>query len=420
MKKKELILTIAMVFLLSFSTSGFQVIVKADPRTIVVPTDYPTIKEAIGNAVDGDTIYVKKGTYQENNIVIDKSILVVGEDRESTIITSQSSQVMLLVNHSQVSITGFTLIASNTPKPTIDVSPYSKTVTAIQIQKSQYCNVSGNKIVNSGTAIWLESSSNNIIEANILWDNYYGVDITKISTNNIIRANDISANQVGIRFSDRRVNYTIVCANNITSSYTGLFYYFTSLNFVVGNYIAYNFDAIHFIGSYSNVLHHNNFVYNSKQVSDDSSYGDNVLVAYSVNILDDRKEGNYWSDYKGTGNDGIGATPYVLNKFNQDNFPLLGLVTIQEYSSYSSTQLPYPSPTQPPAPTPESSPSPKPSSSPKLSPYPTQSATPSSEGLENSQIPSSLLILIAIIVLALSLIAVLGVLHYKKKQSKVK
>ncbi len=42
--------------------------VKAEPKTITVPEDYQTIQEAIANAVNGDTILVQSGTYQENPI----------------------------------------------------------------------------------------------------------------------------------------------------------------------------------------------------------------------------------------------------------------------------------------------------------------------------------------------------------------
>jgi len=37
--------------------------VKAQPRTITVPDDYPTIQEAIDASTDGDTVYVKRGHY---------------------------------------------------------------------------------------------------------------------------------------------------------------------------------------------------------------------------------------------------------------------------------------------------------------------------------------------------------------------
>jgi hypothetical protein len=49
--------------------------VKAQGRTIIVPNDYGTISNAVGNATDGDTILVKSGTYEESNLVTNKSIL---------------------------------------------------------------------------------------------------------------------------------------------------------------------------------------------------------------------------------------------------------------------------------------------------------------------------------------------------------
>lgn len=58
--------------------------VKAEARTIVVPDDYPTITAAIKNANDGDTIFVKKGTYEEKTLEIKKALSLIGEDAEFT------------------------------------------------------------------------------------------------------------------------------------------------------------------------------------------------------------------------------------------------------------------------------------------------------------------------------------------------
>jgi hypothetical protein len=60
---------------------------KAGPQTLVVPDDYPTITDAISNAKEGDTIFVKKGNYEgpiNQTLVIDKAISLVGEDANST------------------------------------------------------------------------------------------------------------------------------------------------------------------------------------------------------------------------------------------------------------------------------------------------------------------------------------------------
>ena len=59
-----------LLFLFAILSSLLQIgVVKAEPKTIVVPDDYPTIQGAIGNASDGDTIYVKKGIYDAQNYI---------------------------------------------------------------------------------------------------------------------------------------------------------------------------------------------------------------------------------------------------------------------------------------------------------------------------------------------------------------
>jgi parallel beta-helix repeat protein len=50
--------------------------------------DYTTVKGAIENASDGDTIIIKNGEYEESGITIDKAITVEGESREGVKIIS--------------------------------------------------------------------------------------------------------------------------------------------------------------------------------------------------------------------------------------------------------------------------------------------------------------------------------------------
>jgi len=67
-----------------------EIVVEAEPKTIVVPDDYQTIVDAVGNASRWDTIYVKKGTYEEpinQTLVINKSISLIGENPENTILS---------------------------------------------------------------------------------------------------------------------------------------------------------------------------------------------------------------------------------------------------------------------------------------------------------------------------------------------
>ena len=56
--------------------------------TIVVPDDYPKVQEAIDHAIEGDTVYVRQGEYDEH-LFVNKAISLVGEDAEATIIRGQ-------------------------------------------------------------------------------------------------------------------------------------------------------------------------------------------------------------------------------------------------------------------------------------------------------------------------------------------
>ncbi len=66
---------------------------KADAHeniVIIVPDDFPTINQAIQNAIDGDTVLVRQGMYNET-LVIDKAITLRGEDTDSTIINGDKA-----------------------------------------------------------------------------------------------------------------------------------------------------------------------------------------------------------------------------------------------------------------------------------------------------------------------------------------
>jgi parallel beta-helix repeat protein len=70
------------------------------------PGNYTKIQDAIDNAIDGDTVFVYNGTYNQNeNIKIDKSISLIGENKFNTIINGGG----ISINVSNVNISGFTI-----------------------------------------------------------------------------------------------------------------------------------------------------------------------------------------------------------------------------------------------------------------------------------------------------------------------
>jgi len=93
-------------------------VVKAEPKTIVVPDDYQTIQKAIDNATEGDTVFVKSGTYYNQTLVINKSLSLVGEDQKTTILRGRPDLIVgdrqfpyMLINlkANDITISGFTM-----------------------------------------------------------------------------------------------------------------------------------------------------------------------------------------------------------------------------------------------------------------------------------------------------------------------
>ena len=179
--------------------------VKAEPRTIVVPDDYPTINAAISSAADGDTIYVKKGTYTET-LVIETALTLMGEDLETTIINGQSSRTVILIRHDYVNITGFTVIYDDSPNSPDPYFLWSSRLAGIHILSAKHCNVYGNRIDDNGAGVWLYDASENNITGNSIARNDYGIRVES-SANNIIADNVVKNNYGGIWLISATNNY---------------------------------------------------------------------------------------------------------------------------------------------------------------------------------------------------------------------
>lgn len=75
-------------------------------------TNFKRIQDAINASKNGDTIYVYNGTYYEN-IVIDKTISLIGENKYATIIDGKQKTDTVYIKSEKVEITGFTITNSS-------------------------------------------------------------------------------------------------------------------------------------------------------------------------------------------------------------------------------------------------------------------------------------------------------------------
>jgi parallel beta-helix repeat protein len=126
---------------------------------------------------------------------------------------------------------------------------------------------------------------------------------------------------------------------NLSHTTVGVELWNTNSTTVSGNNITNNEYGVYLDYSSNNKFYHNNFINNFEQVS--------IPLFGSSNVWDDGypSGGNYWSDYVGvdeksgpnqnqTGGDGIGDTPYVIDAYNRDRYPLMTPApVIPEFSS---------------------------------------------------------------------------------------
>ena len=384
MEKKAVSGMILTMLLISMLTLIFNIQpVMTEPTTIIVPDDYPTIQEAIDVANQGNTIYVRAGTYYEN-LVVDKTVALLGENKNATVIVG--------VVHSPVWKSVISVHAD-------DVKIVNLTVTngghGIYLGARRTIVTDCVAYVN-GFGLTISSSSQNFLRRNLLFNNSYNLEILGFwsisdfihdidssnyvngkpvyylvneenlsinpttfpnvgylgvvdSTNVQIANLSLSRNGDGllIAFSPNTLIENVEASHNyhgISLIYSprttvkscdfsyndlGIFLYYTDDVNIKENNILHNDGGIFLMGSNYCVIYHNNFIENYRyhQARVDRSYNCHWDDGYPSG-------GNYWSDYTNvdlfggpyqnvTGSDGIWDHPYAIEASNQDNYPLI-------------------------------------------------------------------------------------------------
>ncbi|HEC75996.1 MAG TPA: hypothetical protein ENI33_01905, partial [Thermoplasmatales archaeon] len=285
--------------------------------------NYSKIQDAIDNASNGDTIFVYSGIYYEN-VVINKSINLIGENKNTTIIDGNNTGDVVYVTANNVSIRNFTIRNSGN----------NWRDSGIKI-RSSFNHISGCNILDCYDGIYTHfsySSNNTISSCNIYLNNigielvYFsdynnisycqlhlngiGIDITNSHYNTIFNCHIHSNNGTGIwnGYSDNTTIFqSYIHSNNgtgiwngysdnttIFQSYihsnngTGIWNGYSEGNIIYWNTISNNSYGIYAVFSYNNKIFHNNFINNTVQAYDN---GNNTWDnGYPMG-------GNYWSNF---------------------------------------------------------------------------------------------------------------------------
>lgn len=170
---------------------------------IRVPADYSTIQQAVDAATIGTEIFVSNGTYYEN-VVVNKTVSLIGEDRIATIIDANHMDTGILVTANSVLIKGFTVQ---------NASSY-----AIHADHSSFTEVDDSVIQSNQYGICLNNSVRSNLSDNVILQNEQdGVQLVGFATivNNTFRSNGNS----GIRTSYSQVSMT---GNTVESNKKGI------------------------------------------------------------------------------------------------------------------------------------------------------------------------------------------------------
>ena len=244
-------------------------------------SNYKNIQDAINASHENYTIFVYSGIYHEN-IFINKTVNLIGEDATTTIIDGNGmGDVIYIFEDGKANISGFTIKESGYNDAGIIIHSNNNTITGNNISDNNYGIYSSN------------SKYNNFSQNTILLNSNYGIYLDSNSDNNVISDNVFSDNTCGLRIKGSKNNE--VFRNLFTDNLKGMY-------FCCGA----RYNTV-FLNVFSN-----NSIWNGDDQVDSNNW-DNEIA------------GNYWDDYNGLDEDGdgIGDTPYIVSSKGQDNYPLM-------------------------------------------------------------------------------------------------
>lgn len=337
-------------------------------KTITVCSSCPikTIQGGIAQASEGDTVLVKKGIYNEVNIIIDKAITLLGENMP-TIDGEDKGEIIKIVSNN-VTVDGFKIINVGTSYTSdyaavrvikqdgflIQNLELEKLFFGIYLEKSNngkvlnnkirgdavneynsgngiqiwYCKgveVRGNTVENVRDGIYLEFSDNIIISHNLSKNNLrYGLHFMFSNNNNVIN-NVFETNGAGIALMFSKfmeVENNVIKKNWGTAAYGLLLKEVTDVN-IKNNLFIENTVGITVEGSNRLEYSNNDFTSNGYALRVKGACYENHIInnnflynsfdiSYNGRINNNKFDNNYWSNYTGYDLDknGIGDVAY--------------------------------------------------------------------------------------------------------------
>ena len=273
-----------------YPISGFN-LEQSSGNTITVDNegdgDFTSIKQALNNANQGDSIEVYSGTYYEHDLSFEKEGIILqgishelgnGVDTGKPIIDGEGKEKVFFIKVSNIIIDGFNIHNDG---------PGSYNIISIATE-SNNCTIINNNLSNSVMSILYVCGYNIKILNNTINHSYirFGISLDEHSRNCLISGNTISNAKSGVLLWDS--NNHIIVGNRISMCSRSGIDVSGDNNNIIGNHIENNIVGID-MGGFNNHVKRNNFIKNNIHMR--FIYGSFTSIKQR---LTNRWYGNYW------------------------------------------------------------------------------------------------------------------------------
>ncbi len=351
-----------------FSISFLCILANGYSRTIIVGPGLAvtSLKNAIELAKNNDTILLKSGVYKEGNILLTKSITLIGEG--NAILDGESKFEILTISGKNITIkniqfrnAGYSAMDDFASVKLIDATnvllegnSFLNSYFAIHVSNSNYCTIRNNKITGNprseqltGNGIHLWKCNNALVENNSIQGHRDGIYFEFVTESTIQKNLSEKNIRYGLHFmfshSDRYIQNTfrnngagvavmyskkVIMEQNHFEENWGPSAYGILLKEITDGYITNNTFLKNTVGIYmegsnrmeiqKNIFNNNGWAIRVQASCDDNNFhhnnfnGNSFDVATNGTLVLNKFYNNYWDKYDGydLNKDGMGDVPY--------------------------------------------------------------------------------------------------------------
>ncbi|MGC3947849.1 MAG: nitrous oxide reductase family maturation protein NosD [Chryseolinea sp.] len=214
----------------------------ANCASIIVSKDgkVTSLKLAVESARSLDTIIIKPGVYREGNIIIEKSLVIIGEDYP--VLDGESKYEILTIHASHVTVKGLRFIRTGVSS--------IQDLAGVKLLDAKYVNILDNKFEDTFFAIHGSNSS------------YCRVE------NNELKAHVVAEYQIGNGIHMWKCNHLTIADNRVQGHRDGIYFEFVTNSIIHNNHSEQNLRyGLHFMFSHNNEYRENAFVNNGAGVA---------------------------------------------------------------------------------------------------------------------------------------------------------